>query len=316
MTDTANRFRRRTVVVALASLTAGGLLVGCGSSDDSGSDPLKPAAAGKGKVVMGSNNFPESILLADIYGEALKAKGIDVTYKHNIGSRETTYGMLKNGSVTAIPEYNGALLAYLDSKAVPTSVEDTNKEITAKLPAALAILKSSTAENKDAVAVNAETAKKYKLTTDSTIEDLAGIAPQLVIGGSPEFQSRHQGLSGLKSVYNLSFKSFKGLDAGGALTVAALKKNNIQAADVFTTDPSIQKEKFVVLKDTKRLFSFENVTPLIRKDKLSKKGQDVLDTVSGKLDTDELRELDAKVQYEHADALAVAQGWLKDKGLS
>ncbi|WP_327235028.1 ABC transporter substrate-binding protein [Streptomyces sp. NBC_01317] len=314
MTDTANRPRRRTVAAALASLTAAALLAGCGSSDDN-ADPLEPAAVPEGKVVVGSNNFPESILLAYLYGEALKAKGLDVTYKHNIGSRETTYGMLKNGTVTVMPEYNGALLAYLDPKAVAKTAQGTTAAVTAQLPSHLAVLKSASAENKDAVAVNAETAEKYDLTAESSIADLADVAPELVIGGSPEFQSRQQGLVGLKELYGLNFKSFKGLDAGGALTIAALKKNNIQAADVFTTDPSIEKEKFVVLKDTKNLFAFENVTPLIRKADVPKAGQDVLDTLSAKLDTPELMELDAQVQYEHKDALAVARAWLTSKSL-
>jgi osmoprotectant transport system substrate-binding protein len=314
VTDTANRPRRRAVVAALASLTAAALLAGCGSSDGSG-DPLKAAPAAKGKVVVGSNNFPESILLAYLYGEALKAKGLDVTYKHNIGSRETTYGMLKNGTVTLMPEYNGALLSYLDPKAVAKTAEETNATVTEQLPSHLAILKSASAENKDAVAVNAETAKQHGLTAESSIADLVGIAPQLVIGGSPEFQSRQQGLAGLESLYGVKFKSFKGLDAGGALTIAALKKNNIQAADVFTTDPSIAKEKFVVLKDTKNLFAFENVTPLIRKDDVSKSGQDALNALSAKLGTPELMELDAQVQYEHKDALAVARAWLTSKSL-
>ncbi len=104
------------LVVAAAALT------GCGSSDNSGSkDPLKGDTAKGGTVVVGFNNFPESILLADIYGEALKAKGVKVSYKLNIGSRETTYGLIKNGTITVLPEYNGALLAYLNAKAAPTT---------------------------------------------------------------------------------------------------------------------------------------------------------------------------------------------------
>ncbi|MGW3730398.1 glycine betaine ABC transporter substrate-binding protein, partial [Streptomyces sp. NPDC000851] len=104
---------RGAAAVALAVATA--LVAGCGSSSDDESDnPLSEGKADGGTVVVGSNNFAESILLADIYGEALKAKGIKVEYKPNIGSRETTYGLLKNGSIAVLPEYNGSLLAYLD----------------------------------------------------------------------------------------------------------------------------------------------------------------------------------------------------------
>ncbi|MER5396990.1 ABC transporter substrate-binding protein [Streptomyces sp. NPDC002599] len=296
---------------------AAAALTGCGSSDDTdGKDPLKGDAAKAGTVVVGSNNFPESILLADIYGEALKSKGINVSYKLNIGSRETTYGLIKNGTITVLPEYNGALLAYLDAKAAPTSVEETNQAVSAKLDPKLSLLESSEAQDKDAVAVNEATAKKYGLTGKSTIGDLADVAKDLVVGGSPEFQTRQQGLKGLKSVYGLDFKSFKALDAGGPLTVAALKGNSIQAADIFTTDPGISKNKFVVLQDPKDLFGFQNVTPLTYKSALPAAGVSVLNDVSAKLDTETLVKLNSDVQEGSKDPLDVAKNWLASAGLS
>ncbi|GGX04862.1 ABC transporter substrate-binding protein [Streptomyces chartreusis] len=318
MTFTASRSRSSlrnhpgAAAVALAATAA--LLAGCSSSDDK-SDPLAGDGASGDTVVVGSNNFAESILLADIYGEALKAKGIKVTYKPNIGSRETTYGLLKNGSITVLPEYNGSLLAYLDAKAEQTSADGVNEAVKGKLDAKLTLLESSPAEDKDSVSINAETAKKHKLTADSSLEDLKDIAPDLVIGGSPEFQTRQQGLKGLESEYGLKFKSFKALDAGGPLTQAALTKNAVQAADIFTTDPTITKEGFVVLKDPKNLFGFANVTPLVYKSGLSKEGVDALNAVSAKLDTKTLLDLDSQVQLENKDPLDVAKAWLKTAGL-
>ncbi|MFJ4534469.1 ABC transporter substrate-binding protein [Streptomyces tibetensis] len=318
MTFTAKSSRsrtRHTSVAAVALTAAAALLAGC-SSGDSSDNPLEGEKAKAGTVVVGSNNFAESTLLADIYGEALKAKGIEVTYKHNIGSRETSYGLMKNGSVTVLPEYNGSLLAYLDPKAEQKSSEAVNEAVKTKLDKRLTLLQSSPAENKDSVTLNAETAQKYKLTSSSTLADLKDAAPDLVIGGSPEFQTRQQGLKGLKSVYGLEFKSFKALDAGGPLTQAALAKNTIQAADVFTTDPTIVKEKFVVLKDPENLFGFANVTPLVNKSGLNQKGVDALDAVSAELDTKTLLKLDAQVQLQKKDPLEVATAWLKSAGLN
>ncbi|WP_086559147.1 ABC transporter substrate-binding protein [Streptomyces africanus] len=306
---------RHPGAAAVALAAAAALLGGC-SSGGTSDDPLKGGGAESGTVVVGSNNFAESILLADIYGEALKAKGIKVSYKPNIGSRETTYGLMKNGAITLLPEYNGSLLAYLGSKAKTKTVEETTTAINGKLDSKLELLKPSAAQSKDSVTLNAQTAKKYKLTSDSSISDLKGIAKDLVFGGSPEFQTRYQGLAGLKSVYGLEFKSFKSLDAGGPLTQAALKKNTVQAADVFTTDPTITREKFVVLKDPENLFGFQNVQPLVRKGELSKEGAAALDAVSAKLDTKALLELDAQVQLEKKDPLDVAKAWLKSAGLS
>ncbi|MFI9168121.1 ABC transporter substrate-binding protein [Streptomyces lincolnensis] len=317
MTSTAvhsRSFRNHPVVAAVALAAAAALLAGCGSSDDT-SDPLAGEKAEGGTVVVGGNNFPESTLLADIYGEALKAKGVKVEYKLNIGSRETTYGLLKNGSVTVLPEYNGSLLSYLDPKAEQASVAAVNAAAKAKLDSKLTLLESAPAEDKDSVSINAETAKKYKLTAESTLDDLKDIAPEMVIGGSPEFQTRHQGLLGLKSEYGLEFKSFKALDAGGPLTQAALAKNTVQAADIFTTDPTIVKENFVVLKDPKNLFGFANVTPLVYKSGLSKDGVAALNAVSAKLDTKTLLEMDLQVQLENKDPLDVAKAWLKTNGL-
>jgi osmoprotectant transport system substrate-binding protein len=302
-----------TAVVLTSALAAA--LSGCSSSDSSGSDPLKGDTAKGGTVVVGGNNFPESTLLADIYGEAMKAKGVKVQYKLNIGSRETTYGLIKNGTLTVLPEYNGALLAYLDPEATPKTVEATDKAVSDKLSGKLEILRPSDAQDKDSIAVNAATAKKHHLTPRSTIADLKGVAPGLVVGGSPEFQTRHQGLKGLKSEYGLNFKSFKALDAGGPLTVAALKGNNVQAADIFSTDPSIGKNRFITLQDPKNLFGFENVTPLVYRPGLPKAGAAALNAVSAALDTATLLKLGSEVQNNHQDPLAVAKTWLASQHL-
>jgi osmoprotectant transport system substrate-binding protein len=316
--NTTVKSRLRSITAPVAAVLAGATaLAGCSSSSGGGGgDPLdKPAASG-GSVVVGSNNFAESILLGDIYGEALKAKGLKVTYKPDIGSRETTYGLMKSGALTVLPEYNGALLAYLDPKATPTSVDATESAAGAKLDAKLGLLNPSAAQNKDAVVLNPKAAAKYHLTDKSTIADLAKVAPHIPMGGSPEFQKRQQGLLGLKSEYGITPSSYKSLDAGGPLTVAALKADDIEAADVFTTDPSIPADKFVVLQDPKDLFGFQNVVPLVYKSRLPQKGVDALDAVSAKLDTPALLTMDSDVQAKKADPLTVAKQWLSSEGLS
>ncbi|MFI1092811.1 ABC transporter substrate-binding protein [Streptomyces sp. NPDC020917] len=306
----------RLAALAVAAVTAAPLLASCSSSSSGSKDPLAAPKAKSGTVVVGSNNFPESILIGDIYGEALKAKGITVSYKPNIGTRETTYKMLQNGSVTVLPEYNGALLAYLDKTATPATVDATATAITAKLDSKLTILNPAPAEDKDSVTVNAATAAKYHLTADSTIADLAKHGDEITFGGSPEFKNRQQGLLGLKSVYGLTPKSYKTLDVGGPLTEAALKNDNVQAADIFSTDVTIAQEKWVSLKDPKNLFGFENVLPLVSKTGLQQNGVDALNAVSAKLTTEALLDMNAQVQNDKKDPLAVAQAWLKSAGLA
>jgi osmoprotectant transport system substrate-binding protein len=316
MTSTGTNGRRTRITAVLVASAAAVSLAGCSSSAKAGASPLQGASAASGTIVVGGNNFPESTLLADVFGEALKAKGLKVVYKYNIGSREVSYGLLKNNTVTVMPEYNGSLLAYLDKTATPTSTADTDTQLTAKLPSTLQLLNPATAEDKDSLTVTAATAAKYKLTKDSDIADLAPIAKDLVLGAAPEFQTRQQGIVGLTSVYGLKFKGFKALDAGGQLTKAALKKGDIQVGDVFTVDSDIAANGWVTLKDSKGLFGYQNVIPVAQKNGLPQAGVDALNAVTAKLDTATLMDLDAKVGASGADPLAVADTWLKSVGLS
>ncbi len=173
---------------ALGLAAALGLtLAACGSSTKS-SNPLSGGTASSGTVVVGSANFPEDVLLAEIYSQALAAKGVKVTRKFNIGAREVYYPQIVSGSITILPEYNGALLTTsVDKNSTAVSTGDVNAALTAKLPSSLEILNSASAQDKDSVTVTSATAAKYHLTS---ISDLTPYAKNLVIGGPPEFKTR------------------------------------------------------------------------------------------------------------------------------
>jgi osmoprotectant transport system substrate-binding protein len=260
------------LVVALA-LTACG-----GGGKKSGGNPLDQKTGGSGGVVVGSANFPESQLLGELYAQALEAKGIKVSRKFNIGSREIYYDQVKSGAITVMPEYNGALLTTsVDKTSTAVTTADVNTALKAKLPAGLAVLDSSQAEDKDSVTVNAQTAAKYNL---KSIADLKSVAGQVAIGGPSEFKTRQQGLVGLEAKYGLKFKKFQPFDANAQTTlVKLLKGNSIQAADLFTTDPTITQNKFVVLQDPQNVFSAQNVTPLIYKSGVNATAQAALNAV-------------------------------------
>jgi osmoprotectant transport system substrate-binding protein len=307
------RVMRAAVAAALGSILATAVAA-CGNS----SNPVSPGGTGAtgspaptDTIVIGSANFQESTLLAQIYAEALKAKGVKVSTKLNIGARETYIPGLEDGSIDLIPEYSGVLLQYFDKNATAVSSADVYRALQSALPANLTVLQQSQAQDKDSIAVTAATAAKYKLTS---IADLAGPAGSLVFGGPPEFKTRPDGVPGLKRVYNVTFGQFKTLDAGGPLTVNALKNGQVDAADVFTTDPSIEKFHFVVLQDPKNLYAAQNVLPLINKAKASSTVVAALNAVSAKLDTRTLSDLLAKV-YDKQDPDMVAKAWLAQVGL-
>jgi osmoprotectant transport system substrate-binding protein len=298
----------------LRTATAAALLLGAAACSSSGGDPLaapsSSAAGGSGRtVVIGSANFPENELLASIYSQALKAKGVKVEEKFNIGSREVLYGQLKSGALTVLPEYNGALLGYLDAKnpALTGGTEAVNAALTTTLPAELALLDSSAAQDNDSLTVTPETAAKYGL---KSIADLAGKSAEFVIGGPPEFKNRSEPL--LKDAYGLSFKEWK---PTGETTANAIKDGTIQVGNVFTTDPKIVTLKLVTLTDPKNVFSTQNVTPLVNKAGVDATATATLNKVSAKLDTAGLAELMKRVAVDKEDPSKVAKDWLTTNGL-
>lgn len=308
----------KTPRIALtAGITASLLsLAACGS--DSGSDPFATGGGtsspggGSGSIIVGSADFPESALLAEIYAGAMQAKGVKVEKKLNIGAREAYIPALQDGSIDLIPEYTGVLTQYFNKDAKATDSEGVYTELKASLPDTLIVLDKSAAEDKDSVAMTK--AKADELGVKS-IADLQGKSQDLVFGGPPEWKTRPTGLPGLKKVYNLEFKSFRPLDAGGPLTVQALKNGQVDAADLFTTDPNIAANNFVVLEDPKNFFAAQNVVPLITKAKSNPTIEGALNAVSAKLDTTTLAALLTQVVMDKKDAAVVAKEFLTKNGL-
>ncbi|GAB2523603.1 ABC transporter substrate-binding protein [Nocardiopsis aegyptia] len=294
--------------IALIGLPLALVLSACG-----GSDPYQEETSpggDTGTVVIGSADFPESTLLAQIYGRAMEAQGVDVDYQLNIGSREVYYSQIESGNLSVFPEYNGATLAYLDEDAPTGSSEETNALVEEALPESLEILDSSSAENKDSVTVTGEIAEEHGLTS---LADLADVADELVLGGPPEFETRHQGVVGLEEVYGIEFQEFRSLEV--ALLTQALLDGDIQAANLFTTDPQIAVEDFVVLEDPENLFGAQNITPLIHSDQVDATAREALNSVSAALTTEALTALNERVVVDNEDAADVAQEWLEEEGL-
>ncbi|GAB3568414.1 ABC transporter substrate-binding protein [Spelaeicoccus albus] len=301
---------RKMAIVAAA--VAGVLAV---SSCGAGKDPLKndsTEGGSNGKIIVGSANFPENSLIAEIYAGALNDAGVKAGTKLNIGQREVYIKAIKDGSIDLVPEYTGNLLQYLDKNATSTDPATVMKRLKKAVPNNLTVLDPSKAADQDSVTVTKETAKKYNL---KTISDLKPVASKLVLGGPPEWAKRKTGVPGLKKVYGLHFKDFKPLDTAGPETVTALKNGQVQAANLFTTDPQVAKNGFVVLKDDKHLFLPGNVVPLVNKKKATPKVKKVLDEVNKKLTTHELTALTKKVQLDKLDSKKVAGDWLAKNGL-
>lgn len=303
----AFRMIKTVSTLALLALTA---LPAFAQSNPLASDT--PARSDNSKVIVGSADFPESQLLATIYAKALTAKGIAADTRLSIGSREVYMPALLDGSIDLLPEYAGATLSYLDKNATAHSPEDVAKALKGVLPEGISMLTPSSAQNADTLAVTEATAKKYNL---KTLEDLKPHAAELVLGGPPEWKTRKEGVVGLGDVYGLKFKSFKALDVGGPLTLAALVNNQIQVADMFSTDPALTVNKLIALKDTKNLFLAQNIVPIVATAKASDDVVKVLDAISAALTTDDLIKMNGRLTAQESYDV-VAGDWLKEKGLN
>ncbi len=303
---------KRTVVGLVTAAVAVLGLTACGGSSNPLSSGSGSSSSG-GSITIGSGNFAESKLLAEVYAGALRAKGVTVTEHLNIGSREVYFPALKDGSIDLIPDYSGTLLQYLDKTATQVSPTDVYTALKQQLPKGLSALDMASAQDKDAIVVTQATASQHHL---KSITDIAPLCGQFTFGGPPELQTRPDGLPGFKAHYNCVFGTFKALDAGGPLTIGALKNGNVQAADIFTTDASIKADNFVVLDDPQNNFAAQNVVPIINTAKDNATISAALNAVQAKLDTATLAQLDATLAGpSHPDAATVAGNWLKSVGL-
>jgi osmoprotectant transport system substrate-binding protein len=295
-----------------SSSAAAGSTSASASASSSGSNPLSGGSA-SGTVVIGSANFPENEVLAEVYALALQKAGVKVSTKLNIGAREVYYPQVEKGAIDIIPEYNGTLLTVeADPKSTAKTTTEVDAALAAKLPSTVTVLNSAPAQDSDAITVTQATAAKYKL---KSIADLSSVASQFVLGGPPEFKTRTDGIAGLKSTYGLTFKSFDPLDESGPITLAALTSGKVQAADVFTTTPQIITDKLVSLTDPKFNFAAQNVIPLVNKAALTPTITSTLNAVSAKLTTSALLGLDVKVITDKEDYTTAAQDWLQSVGL-
>jgi osmoprotectant transport system substrate-binding protein len=295
--------------VAVASAV---LLAGCGSSNPLGGGP---ASGDLKSIVVGSADFPESKIVAEIYAQALEANGFRIRRQLGIGSREAYIPAVKDHSIDLIPEYTGNLLQFFDAKTTATTPDAVVLALLRTLPGDLSILVPSPANDSDTVAITGATATKWNL---KTIGDLAAHSAEVKFGAPSEWMTRSEGLPGLKAKYGLDISpgNFVAInDGGGPATVRALVDGTVTAANIFSTSPAIPQNNLVVLEDPKNNFLAANVVPLVSSQKLSDQLKTVLDAVSAKLTTADLTRLNTAVSGNSGvDPDEAARKWVQDNG--
>ena len=300
------RNHRRGVIGAML-LAVALIAAACSSGDDAEREGTT--------IIIGSANFGESALVAEIYAQALEADGFTVERKFNVGSREIYAQALEAGELHLVPEYVGSALAYKGGNPTSVSGESARELRVLWAQDGIKVLQHAPAQDKNGFVVTDATAAEFGL---EKVSDLAAANGQLILGGPPECPEREFCLQGLETVYGLSFAEFKPLDVGGPLTVSALLGGEIQVGLLFTTDGIIAQEAFTLLEDDQGLQPAENLIPALRQDIADEYGGDierVLDEVSSFLTTVDLTLMNKATGYDGEDPAEVAAAWLAENGL-
>jgi osmoprotectant transport system substrate-binding protein len=308
---------RRTLLGALAGAAVTvPALSACSSgitSLDGGGTASGGSGSSKGGVTIGTANFTENQVLGYLYAAVLQQAGVKVKVRPNLGTREIVIPALKAGDIDLLPEYQGALLNYLAPKDASAEPGTMQNALTLALPTGLQVLPYGQAADSDCFVVTRATAKKYGLVT---LADLAKRNGELVIGAAPEVKKRRVGAVGLKDVYGVEFKEFKSLDSDGPLVKGALKKGDVDVANLFTTDTDIAANDWVVLTDPRNLIPSQHIVPLIADRKADDTVRKALARLGNILTTAQLTQLNSQVDNDKKDPEDVANAYAKQHGLT
>lgn len=266
-------------------------------------------------VRVGSKNFTEQFIVAEIYAQALNTAGIKAQTRPNLGATLIAHAALLNGDIDLYPEYTGTAMAHVvkgDLSGSADQIYQTVKSYYEK-NLHLTLLEPAHVNNSYAIVVLPETAAKYKMTT---LSDLGPASAGLSFGAEGSFADRSDGLPGMSHVYGIHFKEFRNLAKLG-LRYSALTSKNIDVSFGFTTDWQIAEDKLVVLADDKHLFPPYFLVPVVRQDILARdpKIADVLNRVSVLLTNENMRAMNAAVERDKEEPKDVAMQFLKGKGL-
>lgn len=303
------RMHRRGAIgatlVAIALVAAA-----CGSGDDAG--------PGEGpEVIIGSQDFGESAILAEIYAGALEAEGFATSVQPVGGFRDLLLGAFESGDVNLSPEYAASMLEFLNDRAGEATgdAQETTDLLNERLTElGIVALDPSDAVDTNAFVITAETASSLGI---ASLSDLAENGTDLVLGGPPDCETNPFCIPGLSRVYGLDMsQTFQPLDAG-QITVQALEADQIDVAILFSTSGVIADRGFVLLEDDLSMLAADNVVPVLSADLIEAYGdaiEAVLNEISSKLTTADLTAMNKQFDIDNEDADDIAAQWLEENG--
>ncbi|WP_189860517.1 ABC transporter substrate-binding protein [Streptomyces poonensis] len=315
---------RRMAVAAVAFGTLTGMLAACGgeSLEDKGSDGKSVGSGGdKGELVVGAAGFTEAKVLGELYKQLLSDAGYEVTLA-TVENREIYAPQLEKGAIDVVPEYAATLAEFLNTDengpdAEPVASSDVDATVTAlrKLaePRGLKVLPPGEAVDQNAFAVSREFAEKHDL---KTLSDLGKAGVEVRIAAGDECETRPFCAPGLEKTYGIEVAAIDPKGVGTTQSKQAVKNGTDQLVLTTTTDATLKNFDLVLLEDDKKLQNADNVLPVVNaKDAGDQEIADVLGKLTGALTTNDLVELNRKVDEERQKEADVAAEYLESKGL-
>jgi osmoprotectant transport system substrate-binding protein len=302
---------RRAAACALVLVAA--LALGSCGEENEGGGSAQPQGA-KLRITLGTQDFPEARLLGELWRQALAVNGYAVDLRKRIGPTEDLDRAVRAGEIDGHPAYTGTSLSIVFGEEVSgldaKRTYDQVKELYASRGQAVSGMTKF--ENVDAIATTNVLAQQERLREIADLREL----DRFRLGARPEFEDLYLGLEGLQQVYGLTNATFAPVTLGAQYT--ALDEGDVDAANVFTTDPQLQGGAYTVLEDPERLFGSQNAVMVVDADKLERIGAErfmrVVDEVNSRLTTGAIVEMNQAVT-EGQDDGDVAQRFLRDVGL-
>lgn len=274
---------------------AAALTVGCGSK-----------GASSDKVVIGSKNFTENEIVAEIYALALEDAGIDVERKFDISS-SVVHTAITSDEIDLYPEYTGTgLIAVLEEDPITDAqavYDEVKKQYEDKFK--ITWLDYSPANDGQGLVIRTAAAEKYNI---STISDLQKHATELRFASQGEFDERADGIPALEKVYGpFDWKSSTVYD--NSLKYQILEKDGGDVIPASTTEGNLVDDQFTLLEDDKHVWPPYNLAPIVRDEvlKAHPEIEDTLNKISPKITTEEITKLNAKVDVDKESYKDVAK---------
>ena len=264
-------------------------------------------------ILVGNKNFTEEFILGQLYGQALQAKGFTVKYAGSLGSSELADTAIKSGKINFYPEYTGVIVLDLAKKSSPKSAAATYAAAKKfEETRGLTLLNATPFYDTDTFTMLKSTAQKFGVKTIGDMKKVKSFS----YAGYPECQTRITCLLGLKNIYRLKQVTFVPLSSISVYTL--LDDGKATAGDGFSTDPQQLTGKYAILTDTKHIYGFQNVAPVVSQKVLSAAGPSFAKTVnavSAKLTLPAMQAMNKAVAIDKKTPAAVASAFLKANGL-